>query len=182
MRVVDVRMWSRCRAYTGESLSVCTERTCICGGFVHVPAWEVFIKKKKWFQNLWHFPLQNYFRGVIETRGLYLISVWAYRQPWGLSYISAPLFTHRLMDGQSVQILEDMLRACILDFGGGYNNNNPEDIVRAWHLSLVEFAYNNSYQASIQMALFETAELCRFYTTRPGVTGWRSCFLEGLAI
>ncbi len=39
-------------------------------------------------------------------------------------------------DGQSertIQILEDMLRACTLDLGGGW--------VR--HLSLVEFAYND---------------------------------------
>ncbi|XP_059631134.1 uncharacterized protein LOC132274009 [Cornus florida] len=38
-----------------------------------------------------------------------------------------------------------MLRACVLDFGG-----NWED-----HLPLVEFAYNNSYQSSIEMAPFE---------------------------
>ena len=35
-----------------------------------------------------------------------------------------------------------MLRACVLDLKGGWEE----------HLPLVEFAYNNSYQASIQMA------------------------------
>jgi hypothetical protein len=43
------------------------------------------------------------------------------------------------------QVLEDMLRMCILDFGGSWVK----------HIPLVEFAYNNSYQASIGMAPFE---------------------------
>ena len=55
---------------------------------------------------------------------------------------------HPHMDGQSertIQILEDMLRACVLDLKGSWEE----------HLPLVEFAYNNSYQASIQMAPYE---------------------------
>nr|GFC60162.1 retrotransposon protein, putative, Ty3-gypsy subclass [Tanacetum cinerariifolium] len=51
-------------------------------------------------------------------------------------------------DGQSertIQTLEDMLRACAIDFGKGWVN----------HLSLVEFSYNNSYHASIKAAPFE---------------------------
>ncbi|CAL8155924.1 unnamed protein product [Prunus armeniaca] len=55
---------------------------------------------------------------------------------------------HPQTDGQSertIQILEDMLRACILDFGGSWED----------HLVLAEFAYNNSYQSSIQMAPYE---------------------------
>ena len=50
---------------------------------------------------------------------------------------------HPHTDGQSertVQVLEDMLRACILDHKGSWEE----------HLLLVEFAYNDSYQASIQ--------------------------------
>ena len=38
-----------------------------------------------------------------------------------------------------------MLRACVLDHKGGWEE----------HLALVEFSYNNSYQASIQMAPYE---------------------------
>ena len=45
----------------------------------------------------------------------------------------------------TIQVLEDMLRACVLDFKGSLEE----------HLPLVEFAYNNSYQASIQMAPYE---------------------------
>ena len=41
-----------------------------------------------------------------------------------------------------IQVLEDMLRACVLEHKGSLDE----------HLPLVEFAYNNSYQASIQMA------------------------------
>ena len=55
---------------------------------------------------------------------------------------------HPQTDGQSertIQTLEDMLRACVLDFG------------KSWepHLPLVEFSYNNSYHASIKAAPFE---------------------------
>ena len=55
---------------------------------------------------------------------------------------------HSQTDDQSkrtIQILEDMLRACVLDHKGSWEE----------HLPLVELAYNNSYQASIQMAPYE---------------------------
>ena len=51
---------------------------------------------------------------------------------------------HPQMDGQSertIQTLEDMLRACVLDLEGRWEEQLP----------LVESAYNNSYQARIQM-------------------------------
>ncbi|KAI3776448.1 hypothetical protein L1987_46233 [Smallanthus sonchifolius] len=41
--------------------------------------------------------------------------------------------------------LEDMLRACMIDFGNGWDA----------HLPLVEFSYNNSYHTSIKAAPFE---------------------------
>nr|GEV49616.1 putative reverse transcriptase domain-containing protein [Tanacetum cinerariifolium] len=46
---------------------------------------------------------------------------------------------------RTIQTLEDMLRACAIDFRMGWVN----------HLSLVEFSYNNSYHASIKAAPFE---------------------------
>ncbi|GKB89273.1 putative reverse transcriptase domain-containing protein [Tanacetum coccineum] len=55
---------------------------------------------------------------------------------------------HPQTDGQSectIQTLEDMLRACVLDFGGSW------DV----HLPLVEFLYNNSYHSSMKCAPFE---------------------------
>ncbi|GJT75824.1 putative reverse transcriptase domain-containing protein [Tanacetum coccineum] len=51
-------------------------------------------------------------------------------------------------DGQSectIQTLEDMPKACVLDFRGSW------DV----HLSLVEFSYNNSYHSSVRCAPFE---------------------------
>nr|GEV32191.1 putative reverse transcriptase domain-containing protein [Tanacetum cinerariifolium] len=55
---------------------------------------------------------------------------------------------HPETDGKSkrtIQTLEDMLRACAIDFGKGWEK----------HLPLVEFSYNNSYHASIKAAPFE---------------------------
>ncbi|GJV44624.1 putative reverse transcriptase domain-containing protein [Tanacetum coccineum] len=56
---------------------------------------------------------------------------------------------HPETDGQSertIQTLEDMLRACVIDFGNGWVK----------HLPLVKFSYNSSYHASIKAAPFET--------------------------
>jgi len=55
---------------------------------------------------------------------------------------------HPQTDGQSertIQTLEDMLRACVIDYGGNWDE----------HLPLVEFSYNNSYHTSINAAPFE---------------------------
>ena len=55
---------------------------------------------------------------------------------------------HPQTNGQferTIQTLEDMLRACVLEFKGSWDR----------HLPLMEFAYNNSYQSSIEMAPYE---------------------------
>ena len=44
-----------------------------------------------------------------------------------------------------IQILEHLLRSCVLEFGG-----NWED-----HLPLIELTYNNSYQAIMRMTPYE---------------------------
>ena len=46
---------------------------------------------------------------------------------------------------QTIQVLEDMLRACVINFGARWDR----------HLPLAEFSYNNSYPSSIQMDPFE---------------------------
>ena len=51
-------------------------------------------------------------------------------------------------DGQSEQIiqtLEDMLRSCVMYFGGSWET----------HLSLIEFAYNSTYHTSIKVTPYE---------------------------
>ncbi|GJT39312.1 putative reverse transcriptase domain-containing protein [Tanacetum coccineum] len=55
---------------------------------------------------------------------------------------------HPQTDGQSeptIQTLEDMLIACVLDFGGSWDVRLP----------LVEFSYNNSYHSNMRCAPFE---------------------------
>ncbi|MDV3187742.1 MAG: hypothetical protein Q8836_02500 [Sweet potato little leaf phytoplasma] len=55
---------------------------------------------------------------------------------------------HPQTDGQTERLnktLEDMWRACVFDFSGSWDG----------HLHLMEFAYNNSYQATIGMSPFE---------------------------
>ena len=55
---------------------------------------------------------------------------------------------HPQNDGQlerTIQTLEDMLRACVLDLKGSWEI----------HLPLIESAYNNSYHSSIEMAPFK---------------------------
>ncbi|GJZ20390.1 putative reverse transcriptase domain-containing protein [Tanacetum coccineum] len=55
---------------------------------------------------------------------------------------------HPKTNGESertIQTLEDVLRACVIDFGSGWDK----------HLPLAEFSYNNSYHASIKATPFE---------------------------
>nr|GEW56871.1 putative reverse transcriptase domain-containing protein [Tanacetum cinerariifolium] len=55
---------------------------------------------------------------------------------------------HPQTDGQSeriIQTLKDILRACVIDFGGSWDN----------HIPLAEFSYNNSYHSSVQCDPFE---------------------------
>ena len=65
------------------------------------------------------------------------------------------------MDGQAektIQTLEDMLRPCVIDFKGSWDE----------HLSLVEFSDINSYHSTISMASFEA-----LYSRRDRSTvGW----------
>nr|GEU69994.1 putative reverse transcriptase domain-containing protein [Tanacetum cinerariifolium] len=83
----------------------------------------------------------------------------AYAQPIGIKFwkslqnalgtqLDMTTAYHPETDGQSkrtIQTLEDMLRACAIDFGKGWEK----------HLPLEEFSYNNSYHASIKAAPFE---------------------------
>nr|GFC19894.1 putative reverse transcriptase domain-containing protein [Tanacetum cinerariifolium] len=63
---------------------------------------------------------------------------------------------HPKTDGQSertIQTLEDILRACVIDFGKGWVK----------HLPLAKFSYNNGYHASIKAAPYEAlyGQKCR---------------------
>nr|GFC80508.1 DNA/RNA polymerases superfamily protein [Tanacetum cinerariifolium] len=69
------------------------------------------------------------------------------QKAWGTRLKFSTAF-HPQTDGQSektIQTLEDMLRACALEWTGNWDE----------YLCLVEFAYNNSWHASIKVAPFE---------------------------
>nr|GEV35553.1 putative reverse transcriptase domain-containing protein [Tanacetum cinerariifolium] len=59
--------------------------------------------------------------------------------------ILTPSLSNRDNSERTILTLEDILHACVIDFGKGW------DI----HLPLVEFSYNNSYHTSIKAASFE---------------------------
>ncbi|GKC21344.1 putative reverse transcriptase domain-containing protein [Tanacetum coccineum] len=70
------------------------------------------------------------------------------------TYLDMSTAYHPQTDGQSertIRMLEDMLRACVIDFGSSWDR----------HLPLVEFLYNNSYRESIKAAPYEA-----FYADR----------------
>nr|GEY10013.1 putative reverse transcriptase domain-containing protein [Tanacetum cinerariifolium] len=76
---------------------------------------------------------------------------------------------HLEIDGQSertIQTLEDMLRACVIDFGKGWEK----------HLPLVEFSYNNNYHASIKAAPFKA-----LYGRKIGPVAYKLEFPEELS-
>nr|GFB96269.1 reverse transcriptase domain-containing protein [Tanacetum cinerariifolium] len=59
--------------------------------------------------------------------------------------IPVPIIYDRDLSERTIQTLEDMLHACVIDFGNGWGR----------HLPLIESSYNNSYHASIKAAPFE---------------------------
>ncbi|GJY44357.1 putative reverse transcriptase domain-containing protein [Tanacetum coccineum] len=89
------------------------------------------------------------FISILQTRQRGLGAVLMQREKNALgTNLDMSTAYHPQTDGQSertIQTLEDMLRACAIDFGKGWVN----------HLPLVEFSYNNSYHASIKAAPFE---------------------------
>ncbi|KAK8945232.1 hypothetical protein KSP39_PZI008141 [Platanthera zijinensis] len=88
-------------------------------------------------------------RSIISDRdGRFTSGNWRYiHKRLGTKLLFSTTF-HPQTDGQSertIQFLEDLLRMVVLDLKGSWEK----------YLTLVEFAYNNSYQSSIQMEPFE---------------------------
>ncbi|WMV31865.1 hypothetical protein MTR67_025250 [Solanum verrucosum] len=86
---------------------------------------------------------------IISDRGAqFTAQFWKSFQKGLGSKVNLSTAFHPQTDGQAertIQTLEDMLRACVIDFKGSWDD----------HLPLIEFAYNNSYHSSIQMAPYE---------------------------
>ncbi|GJV56631.1 putative reverse transcriptase domain-containing protein [Tanacetum coccineum] len=81
---------------------------------------------------------------------------------------------HPQTHGQSertIQTLEDMLRACVIDFGNGWDR----------HLPLIEFSYNNSYHTSNKDAPFEAVygRKCRLPVCWAEVSPWKGVIRFG---
>nr|GEW90181.1 putative reverse transcriptase domain, ribonuclease H-like domain, aspartic peptidase domain protein [Tanacetum cinerariifolium] len=85
---------------------------------------------------------------ICDRNGRFTSNFWrAYQKALGTRLDMSTAY-HPQADGQSertIQTLEDMLRACVIDFRNGWER----------HLPMIEFSYNNSYQASIKTAPFE---------------------------
>jgi hypothetical protein len=88
-------------------------------------------------------------RTIVSYRGTpFVAHFWEQLQiSLGTTVIRSSAY-HPQTDGQMErvnQILEDMLRACVIHYGKNWDKC----------LSLAEFSYNNSYQSSLKMAPFE---------------------------
>ena len=107
----------------------------------------------------WERLCRLYVREIVRLHGV-LVSIVSDRDPRFTTHcwksfqkvmgtrLTMSIAFHPQTDGQSertIQVLEDMLRACFLDHKGSWEE----------HLSLVKFAYNNNYQVSIQMEPYE---------------------------
>ena len=86
---------------------------------------------------------------IILDRGpLFTSHFWKSFQKGLGTHVNLSTTFHPQTDRQAertIQTIEDMLRACVIDFKGCWDD----------HLPLIKFAYNNSYHSSIQMAPYE---------------------------
>ncbi|GJX38167.1 putative reverse transcriptase domain-containing protein [Tanacetum coccineum] len=93
---------------------------------------------------------------ICDRDGRFTSNFWRSFQKALGTDISMSTAYHPETDGQSertIQTLEDMLRACVIDFGKGWVK----------HLPLAEFSYNNSYHASIKAAPYEALKGCKLH-------------------
>nr|GFB55869.1 putative reverse transcriptase domain-containing protein [Tanacetum cinerariifolium] len=85
---------------------------------------------------------------ICDRDGRFTSNFWkSFQKALGTDICMSTVY-HPETDGQSertIQTLDDMLRACVIDFGKGWVK----------HLPLAEFSYNNSYHASIKAAHYE---------------------------
>ncbi|GJR68539.1 putative reverse transcriptase domain-containing protein [Tanacetum coccineum] len=85
---------------------------------------------------------------ILDRDGRFASHLWQSLQKALGTRLDMSTAYHPQTDGQSertIQTLEDMLRACVMDFEGSWET----------HLPLIEFSYNNSYHKSIKCAPFE---------------------------
>ncbi|XP_075492373.1 uncharacterized protein LOC142530424 [Primulina tabacum] len=99
-------------------------------------------------RKMYHALRDHYWWEVSDRDPRFASKFWGSLQSALGSKLAMSTAYHPQTDGQSertIQTLEDMLRAIVMDFKGGWQES----------LSLVEFSYNNSFQVTIGMAPFE---------------------------
>nr|GEX68692.1 putative reverse transcriptase domain-containing protein [Tanacetum cinerariifolium] len=124
-----------------DTFHVSNLKRCLADANLHVPLDEIKIDKTLRFVEE---PVEIIDR---EVKSLKRSKILIVKKALG-TRLDMSMAYHPQTDGQSeriIQTLKDMLRACVIDFGGSW------DV----HLLLSEFYYNNSYHAIIQCALFE---------------------------
>ncbi|GJY90619.1 reverse transcriptase domain-containing protein [Tanacetum coccineum] len=92
---------------------------------------------------------------ISDRNGRFTSQFWQSLQKALGTQLDMSMAYHPQTDGQSertIQTLEDILCACVIDFGKSWDR----------HLPLVEFSYNNSYHTSIKAAPFEALYGCKF--------------------
>ncbi|KAJ0532382.1 putative nucleotidyltransferase, Ribonuclease H [Helianthus annuus] len=85
---------------------------------------------------------------ISDHDGRFVSRIWQSFQESLGSRLDLSTSFHPQTDGQSertIQTLQDMLHACVMDLGGNWDT----------HLPLVEFSYNNNYDTSIKAAPYE---------------------------
>nr|GFA47544.1 putative reverse transcriptase domain, ribonuclease H-like domain, aspartic peptidase domain protein [Tanacetum cinerariifolium] len=93
---------------------------------------------------------------ICDRDGRFTLNFWrAFQKALG-THLDMSAAYHPQTDGQNkrtIQILEDMLRICVVDFGNGWERRLP----------LIKFSYNNIYHASIKAVPFEAlyGQKCR---------------------
>ncbi|GJR67728.1 putative reverse transcriptase domain-containing protein [Tanacetum coccineum] len=113
-------------------------------------------KSSQGFDTIWIVADTEYLLSINGDRdGRFTSNFWkSFQKAFGTD-ISMSTAYHLETDSQSertIQTLEDMLRAYVIDFGKGWVK----------HLPLAEFSYNNSYHASIKAAPYEALYGQRF--------------------
>jgi hypothetical protein len=92
---------------------------------------------------------------ILDRGAQFVASFWEHLQASLGTKLIRSLAYHPQTNGQTErvnQILEDMLRACVIHYD------------KSWDIPLAKFSYNNSYQASLKMAPFEALYGRRYRT------------------
>nr|GEV64932.1 putative reverse transcriptase domain-containing protein [Tanacetum cinerariifolium] len=105
------------------------------------------LKNRSWLPCFDHLTKSAHFLPMRKNDSIERLTRLSFQKALGTQLDMSTAY-HPQTDGQSertIQTLEDMLRACVIDFGNGWDR----------HLPLIKFSYNNSYHTNIKAASFE---------------------------